>query len=112
LQLQADILGTEVIKSETNEAAVLGAALLAGIGVGLYANFDEACQAKVRYSDQAYQPRAGITEHFCLQAEKYIKLYHCLVPLLGDLGKKNLIYAIRPGDNRLFARQVEFSRPE
>ena len=50
LQLQADIFGAEVVKSETQEAAALGAALLAGIGVGVYSDFGAACEATVRYS--------------------------------------------------------------
>lgn len=83
LQLQADILGVEVIKSETDEAAALGAALLAGIGTGLYASFDEACQAAVRYSDQVWQPDAALHERYKIQAEKYQKLYPCLYPIFG-----------------------------
>jgi len=88
LQLLADILGIEIIQSETEEAAALGAALLAGIGAGLYADFDGACQQAVRYSDQAYQPRAAVSEQYRSQAEVFRQLYPCLSPIFGDLFKR------------------------
>ncbi len=45
-QLQADIYGLPVRSTpRSGSAAAVGAALLAGIGAGIYANADQACQA-------------------------------------------------------------------
>ena len=85
LQLQADILGADVVRTEAQEAAALGAALLAGIGSGLYADFAAACEAAVRYSSEAYRPRPAISGRYQRQAEIYRELYRSLTPIFGDL---------------------------
>ncbi len=83
LQLQADILGAEVVRSETQEAAALGAALLAGIGTGLYSDSGMACDVAVRYSREVYQLRPAIAARYREQAEIYQKLYPTLAPIFG-----------------------------
>jgi xylulokinase len=85
LQLQADILGAEVVRTETQEAAALGAALLAGMGVGLYSDFNAARAAAVRYSPDVYQPRPAIAARYREQATIYRKLYPALAPIFDDL---------------------------
>ena len=85
LQLQADILGAEVVRTETQEAAALGAALLAGIGVGLYPDFSTASAAAVRYRADVYHSRPAIAARYREQAEIYQKLYPALRPIFDDL---------------------------
>jgi glycerol kinase len=41
MQLQADLLGAPVVRPEVTETTALGAAFLAGIGVGLWAGQEE-----------------------------------------------------------------------
>jgi len=41
MQFQADLLGIPVLRPQVIETTALGAAYLAGLGVGLYANADE-----------------------------------------------------------------------
>ena len=41
MQFQADLLGVPVVRPEVTETTALGAAYLAGIGVGLWAGEDE-----------------------------------------------------------------------
>ena len=41
LQCQADVLGLPVVQAATNEATALGAAYLAGLGIGVWADVDE-----------------------------------------------------------------------
>lgn len=48
-QIQADVLGLPLQQSLLTEQAGVGAALLAGVGVGLYADLAEACRQVVRY---------------------------------------------------------------
>jgi xylulokinase len=85
LQLQADIFDAEVVKSEVQEAAALGAAVLAGIGSGLYAGFDEACTTVVRYSHATYRPRPEISARYRRQLEIFRQLYRSLAPSFQDL---------------------------
>ena len=88
LQLQADILGAEVVRTEAQEAAALGAALLAGVGVGLYSDFSTACEAAVRYSREVYRPRPAIGARYREQAEIFRGLYRALAPIFGDLASR------------------------
>jgi len=47
-QIQADVYGHEVEVVEAEEGAAYGAALLAGVGAGMWASVDEACASVVR----------------------------------------------------------------
>jgi xylulokinase len=48
-QIQADVFGRPLQQSLASEQAGLGAALLAGVGAGIYANLDTASTSVVRY---------------------------------------------------------------
>lgn len=56
LQIQADVFNQELYKSTTKEQACLGAAITAGVGLGIYPGFDEACRRLVRLDDKVYLP--------------------------------------------------------
>ncbi len=45
MQFQADLLGVEIVRPQLVEATALGAALLGGIGAGVWKSTDEAAQA-------------------------------------------------------------------
>ncbi len=47
-QILADVLGTEIATVNVTEGAAYGAALLAGVGAGLYPSVQEACREVVR----------------------------------------------------------------
>lgn len=55
MQNKADILGRAIEVPEVEEASPLGAAMLAGIGVGLYAGIEEAC-SRVHRPGVVFQP--------------------------------------------------------
>lgn len=84
LQLQADVLGRPIYQTHTVEAAAVGAALLAGVGVGLYPDALTACQRAVRWRDEVIHPVAE-------NVARYAKAYHTfrqLYPALKTLGEK------------------------
>jgi xylulokinase len=56
-QIQADVYGQSVEIVEAEEGSAYGAALLAGVGAGLWSSVDAACASAVRVS-QEIQPRA------------------------------------------------------
>ncbi|MGB7197403.1 MAG: FGGY-family carbohydrate kinase, partial [Acidobacteriaceae bacterium] len=41
MQMQADVLGIPIVRSQTSEATVLGACYLAGLGAGVWSNVGE-----------------------------------------------------------------------
>ncbi|MCX5686278.1 MAG: glycerol kinase GlpK [Candidatus Omnitrophica bacterium] len=57
-QFQADILGIDVIRPEVIETTALGAAYLAGIGVGYWKNTDEV--KKYRGVDKIFSPKMSV----------------------------------------------------
>jgi xylulokinase len=67
LQLQADIYGAPVQSLAAEEGPAYGAALLAGVGVGSYANVDEAVSVGVRVT--------GATEPDPARVRRYDELY-------------------------------------
>jgi xylulokinase len=77
LQLKADILGRPVRTPQCSDAACLGAALLAGLGAGVYASFDEAVAAAVR-TDREFRPDAALREAYGARFELYQKLHPAL----------------------------------
>ncbi|MGV0952258.1 MAG: glycerol kinase GlpK [Azonexus sp.] len=60
MQLQADLLGVPVLRPRITETTALGAAYLAGIGVGLWASRDEV--AAYWQLEKRFEPRIGDTE--------------------------------------------------
>lgn len=78
LQLQADIFNRPVYPSQTQEATARGAALLAGIGAGLYADAQDACQRTVRFSEQPALPNPEVTPIYQQAYQSYCRLYPAL----------------------------------
>jgi xylulokinase len=80
LQLQADIFGLPVVGSESPEAAALGAALLAGVGLELYPDLESACRLAVRRKEQVVQPDPAAHARYQELAGRYRELYRALAP--------------------------------
>ena len=78
LQLQADILGVEVLQTESREAAGLGAALLAGVGAGVYTDVAAACRSAVRWRDDVVYPRPEQVAQYREIGGRYRSLYPAL----------------------------------
>ena len=76
-QIAADIFGREIKTTECQEQAALGAALIAGIGLGYYSDMKEAC-LKVKYSGEAVRPKRE-------NAEKYRQIYETQYKQYGVL---------------------------
>jgi glycerol kinase len=60
MQFQADLLGLPVLRPQVIETTALGAALLAGIGAGVYGATDEV--AGIWQLDRAFEPRMSRDE--------------------------------------------------
>jgi len=64
LQLQADVFALPVRTTQTPEAAAFGAALLAGVGTGVFEDVTAACDRCVKWSEEVSYPRAEITAFY------------------------------------------------
>jgi len=79
-QLFADTLGLPVDVPQATEVGALGAALVAGLGIGLYASLDDAvrrgCSVAARYEPD-FARHAAYTERFA----RYVALADAILPL-------------------------------
>ncbi len=79
-QIEADITQRPVLTTTNEEAATLGAAILAGKAAGLYASVEEAVGQMVRIKDR-FQPSPVNTQVYEETYHTYIRLYDALCPL-------------------------------
>jgi len=79
-QIQADVFGVDLITVSVAEQAGVGAALLAGVGVGVFQDVAEACSRAVSYGDGA-EP---IEENRRLYDERHA-VFRALYPGLKDV---------------------------
>jgi xylulokinase len=88
MQAKADILGVPVETPELYEATPLGAAMLAGIGAGLYKNEEEAVKA-VYKSGAIYQPDMKKYEQYTDYYKNiFLKIQGALREVNGEVFKK------------------------
>lgn len=84
LQLKADISGLTLHVAATEEATTLGAAVLGGIGAGVWKDAVEA-SACVRRFSHVIQPRPEMTEQYRRAHELYERLYLALSEIHAQL---------------------------
>jgi xylulokinase len=78
LQLQADILNRPIYRTQTEEAAAVGAALLAGVGVGVYPDARAACRRTVRWQGEVVYPNPDNVALYDAAYETYCQFYPAL----------------------------------
>ena len=74
LQMKADLLDKRVISFQDNEVAVLGAAILAGVGAGVWNSFEEATGTIVK-TDKIFEPDKMYRHYYDEQKTIYRDLY-------------------------------------
>ena len=79
-QMEADIVGRPVLTTTNEEAATLGAAILAGKAVGLYSSVEEAAGRMVQIQER-FEPNEANRTVYDDTFGTYIKLYDALCPL-------------------------------
>jgi xylulokinase len=79
-QIRADVLGRPIKRMKMRDAGVLGAALMAGTGVGMFGSLGEAAKNFV-VMDQVFEPDVKETARHDEGFEKYKMLYAQLMPL-------------------------------
>ncbi len=85
VQLCADILGRPFILPRVSEAGVLGAAILAGVGCGVFPSIKSGVEAMV-HLEQRFEPNPPMQRLYDERFEKYRRLYPLLADYLRSLG--------------------------
>ena len=84
-QIQADVYGREVEILEAEEGAAYGAAILAGVGAGLWGSVDAACNAVVRVARRV-APQPEVVKRMNSSYAAYRRMYPAIASVLGDVG--------------------------
>jgi xylulokinase len=77
-QIMADVLGQTLVTVNTTEGAAYGAALLAGVGAGVFESVPAACRQTIRVTGRTEPAQAA-----AVYEERYPR-YRALYPALAD----------------------------
>lgn len=84
-QITADMFNLDVYKGETYEAAGLGAAIIACVGLGVYPSFEDAVSHMVRYS-KGFKPDPRTAETYsAIYRKVYVHIYSSLSSLYATM---------------------------
>lgn len=78
-QILADVMDAELVTVNTTEGACYGAALLAGVGVGVWPTVNDACEKTVTTLNATYPEPANVPVY-----DSYYQDYRALYPALKD----------------------------
>lgn len=82
-KIRADVTGKTIVTLKNKETACLGAAILAGIGSGVFRSFDDAC-SRMPGIDENFEPDVNHLEVYRKGFEKYKDLYKNVQSLFID----------------------------
>ncbi|MCL2462619.1 MAG: FGGY-family carbohydrate kinase [Defluviitaleaceae bacterium] len=83
-QIKADVTGKEIAVAQSGAATTLGAAILAGVAVGMYKDFDDAVDKTVRIR-KTYTPNWENHEIYGKYYGVYLRLYENLRELMREM---------------------------
>ena len=83
LQICADILGKPVIRAKVGEAGCLGAAIVAGTGIGTFPSMEDGVTAMVRFGER-FEPVPASARRYAERYAQYSSLWKLLRPRFGE----------------------------
>lgn len=83
-QIEADVTKRRVLTTRQPDAATLGAAILAGVGLGRYSSAEEAAESMVQI-DETFEPRSELAELYDETYAIYKQTYESLCPVFDAL---------------------------
>jgi xylulokinase len=81
-QIKSDVTGLPIVVPSSDTATTLGAAILAGVGVGMYESFEEAVELTVTPKRQ-HEPNQEVSDVYKENYKIYLELYNNLKDLMG-----------------------------
>jgi xylulokinase len=81
-QIKADVTGKTIKVPSSDTATTLGAAILAGVGVGVYRDFREAVEQTIVIT-RVQEPDMEAHEQYKKYMETYLKLSEALTPIFN-----------------------------
>ncbi|GAI76995.1 unnamed protein product, partial [marine sediment metagenome] len=90
-QMQADIFNEEISMTQSIEQAAMGAAILAGVGVGIYKDVEDGCKKVVKFKGGKIKPIPENVDIYNQQFKIYQSLYQDLEEDFKRLKRKGNI---------------------
>ncbi|MCB9161295.1 MAG: xylulose kinase [Caldilineaceae bacterium] len=88
MQIYADVTGVPLTTTAETEASLLGSAIVAAVGAGVYPDLPAAAAAMVTV-DRTYQPDPARHETYQFYVQKYQETYWALRPLMREMAAKS-----------------------
>jgi xylulokinase len=86
-QIKADVTGKVIKIPSSDTATTLGAAILAGVGIGMYRDFEEAVNQTL-HIQRVHEPNRTLYEEYQRNYEIYLETYRRLKDIFPKLGYK------------------------
>lgn len=86
-QIKSDITGKPIVVPSSDTATTLGAAILAGVGVGMYGSFEEAVELTVK-EKRRHEPNPEHRETYERNYQIYLELYEQLKGMMKKYRKR------------------------
>jgi len=86
-QIEADVLGRPVVTMKHGDAGALGAAILGGVGTGIWKNAEEAIDHVVE-EKRIFEPNTALKGLYDDRYGTYMATYNALLPHYGELGAR------------------------
>lgn len=84
-QIKADVTGKRIVVPSTDHATTLGAVILAGVGVGVYKDFEEAVNKTVKIK-RCHEPNTKHQQVYDRNYQIYLDLYKNLKSVMSQKG--------------------------
>lgn len=89
-QIKSDVLGIPYVQLTREEVGVLGSAIIAGYGVGIYDNMEKVANSFVKTKNRI-EPDMKLHEYYRNFAELYIEMFKILEPLYEKVSEVSAI---------------------
>jgi FGGY-family pentulose kinase len=87
MQMHADVSGVPIAFTEVGDAVVLGGAILAGVGAGVFEDLEAAVDAMVHETD-VIEPDPDLHERYQFFVDAYTEAYPAMRPLIHRVSEK------------------------
>ncbi|MBV8220007.1 MAG: hypothetical protein JO325_16195 [Solirubrobacterales bacterium] len=87
MQMHADVSGLPITLTEIGDAVLLGGAILAAVGAGVFGALDDAVEAMVHERD-TINPDQELHERYAFFADAYAEAYPAMRPLVHRVAEK------------------------
>jgi sugar (pentulose or hexulose) kinase len=85
--MHADVSGLPITFTEVGDAVLLGGAILAGVGAGIFPSLDEAVDTMV-HETEVIEADPELHERYAFFVDAYVEAYPAMRPLIHRVTEK------------------------